>query len=135
VFADEGIGMDERAQASYFQPFHSAFGEGTGLGAAIVYRLVEEHGGRIGIESKPGLGARVHILIPRVGASARSEEAGAPAPLARWVDLNRILIAEDEKSLRDLLALMLRKGDTRSTSRNPGPARRSASIGSIPTRS
>jgi two-component system sensor histidine kinase PilS (NtrC family) len=64
-FADEGIGMDDRALEGYFQPFRSSFQEGTGLGAAIVYRLVEEHGGKIAIESGVGKGTRVRILLPR----------------------------------------------------------------------
>jgi two-component system sensor histidine kinase PilS (NtrC family) len=66
TFADEGVGMDERARDGYFQPFRSAFEEGTGLGAAIVYRLVEEHGGRIGLESQPGRGTKIRIVVPRV---------------------------------------------------------------------
>jgi two-component system sensor histidine kinase PilS (NtrC family) len=64
-FADDGIGMDERAREEYFQPFRSAFDEGTGLGAAIVYRLVEEHGGRIEVGSAPGRGTTVRIIVPR----------------------------------------------------------------------
>jgi len=65
AFADEGIGMDERTREDYFQPFRSAFDEGTGLGAAIVYRLVEEHGGRIEVESTPGRGTTVRVVVPR----------------------------------------------------------------------
>lgn len=64
-FVDQGVGMDERALGGYFQPFRSAFGEGTGLGAAIVYRLVEEHGGRISVGSREGAGTRVSIVLPR----------------------------------------------------------------------
>jgi two-component system sensor histidine kinase PilS (NtrC family) len=64
-FKDEGVGMDERARDGYFQPFRSAFEEGTGLGAAIVYRLVEEHGGRISLESSPGKGTSIRIVVPR----------------------------------------------------------------------
>jgi signal transduction histidine kinase len=64
-FSDDGIGMDERQLATYFQPFSSSFREGTGLGAAIVYRLVEEHGGRIQLESGVGQGTRVRITLPR----------------------------------------------------------------------
>ncbi len=79
TFADEGVGMDERTREGYFQPFKSAFDEGTGLGAAIVYRLVEEHGGRIELQSQPGQGTNIRIVVPRV-------RAGAPeslkAPLA-----------------------------------------------------
>jgi signal transduction histidine kinase len=69
-FADEGVGMDERARDGYFQPFRSAFDEGTGLGAAIVYRLVEEHGGRIELDSQPGRGTTIRILVPRVRAGS-----------------------------------------------------------------
>jgi two-component system sensor histidine kinase PilS (NtrC family) len=66
AFVDEGVGMDERARDGYFQPFRSAFEEGTGLGAAIVYRLVEEHGGRIELESRPGHGTSIRIVVPQV---------------------------------------------------------------------
>ena len=65
AFRDEGVGMDDRTREGYFQPFRSAFDEGTGLGAAIVYRLVEEHGGRIELESSPGQGTTVRIVVPR----------------------------------------------------------------------
>jgi two-component system sensor histidine kinase PilS (NtrC family) len=65
TFADEGVGMDERAREGYFQPFRSAFDEGTGLGAAIVYRLVEEHGGRIEVDTAPGRGTTVRMVVPR----------------------------------------------------------------------
>jgi two-component system sensor histidine kinase PilS (NtrC family) len=78
-FEDEGIGMDDAAKRGYFQPFRSFFEEGTGLGAAIVYRLVEEHGGRIGIDSAPGHGTRVRIILPRRRAVVAPAE---PASMA-----------------------------------------------------
>ena len=74
-FADQGQGMSEQERAGYFQPFSGSFGEGTGLGAAIVYRLVEEHGGRITLDSAPGKGTRVQIVVPR-----RRPELSAEAP-------------------------------------------------------
>lgn len=75
VFADDGVGMDERQRESYFQPFAGAFGGGTGLGAAIVYRLIEEHRGRISLETAPGRGTRIRIVLPR-------HQQGAPAAAA-----------------------------------------------------
>jgi two-component system sensor histidine kinase PilS (NtrC family) len=72
-FADEGVGMDEREIEGYFQPFRSSFEEGTGLGAAIVYRLVEEHGGKIALESAPGRGTRVRIVMPRSRQRSQAE--------------------------------------------------------------
>jgi two-component system sensor histidine kinase PilS (NtrC family) len=68
IFSDEGRGMDAEERERYFQPFSGSFPQGTGLGAAIVYRLVEEHGGRIELGSSPGRGTRVTILLPRLGA-------------------------------------------------------------------
>jgi len=70
LFADEGVGMDESERRLYFQPFNSSFGEGTGLGAAIVYRLIEEHGGRILVESSPGMGTSVRVIVPQRCAGA-----------------------------------------------------------------
>jgi two-component system sensor histidine kinase PilS (NtrC family) len=74
-FADDGVGMDERARDGYFQPFRSAFDEGTGLGAAIVYRLVEEHGGRIEVDTAPGSGTTIRVVVPRtrMGALDRTD--------------------------------------------------------------
>ncbi len=69
-FADDGVGMDERQKRRYFQPFSSSFRHGTGLGGAIVYRLVEEHRGRIQLESSPGQGTTVRVRLPLRHASA-----------------------------------------------------------------
>jgi two-component system sensor histidine kinase PilS (NtrC family) len=80
VFEDEGIGMDEDEAQAYFQPFHSLFREGTGLGAAIVYRLVEEHGGRIAVDSVPGRGTKIRIELPqRLGVHPGGAAEFAPA--------------------------------------------------------
>ncbi len=81
VFQDEGVGMDDRARDGYFQPFRSAFEEGTGLGAAIVYRLVEEHGGHIDVDSAPARGTTIRIVVPRGRGEAQSRQE-APAVLA-----------------------------------------------------
>lgn len=64
-FSDTGVGMDAELQLRYFQPFSSSFSEGTGLGAAIVYRLVEEHGGRIQVDSREGEGTSVSVVLPQ----------------------------------------------------------------------
>jgi len=63
-FEDEGGGMDASQLEGYFHPFSGSFQEGTGLGAAIVYRLVEEHGGRIHLESERERGTRIRIVLP-----------------------------------------------------------------------
>jgi two-component system sensor histidine kinase PilS (NtrC family) len=85
-FADDGVGMDDRQRGLYFQPFSSSFRHGTGLGGAIVYRLVEEHGGRIKLESSPGAGTTVRVRLPSRQARAAVETPGtAPCVAAGGV--------------------------------------------------
>ena len=75
-FRDTGRGMSEEEIARVFTPFSTAFDGGTGLGMAIVRRIVEDHGGAIDVESKPGEGTIVTILLPRnVSAVAAQERA------------------------------------------------------------
>ena len=63
-FKDEGIGMSEDEKEACFQPFRGEFPQGTGLGLSIVYRVVQEHSGRIQIQSEKGQGTRVEVLLP-----------------------------------------------------------------------
>lgn len=71
-FADTGRGMSPDELARLFTPFSTAFDGGTGLGMAIVRRIVEDHGGSIDVESHAGEGTTVTIHLPR---DARSREA------------------------------------------------------------
>ncbi len=61
---DRGQGMDERTRARIFEPFFTTKKKGTGLGLAIAKQIVEQHGGSIRVESKPGEGTRFHIDLP-----------------------------------------------------------------------
>lgn len=65
LFSDEGIGMSEEETESYFQPFQGSFKEGTGLGAAIVYKIIQEHGGWIEVQSHLGEGTSIKITLPK----------------------------------------------------------------------
>ena len=68
-FRDTGRGMSEEEIARVFTPFSTAFDGGTGLGMAIVRRIVEDHGGAIDVESTPGEGTTVTILLPRTATT------------------------------------------------------------------
>jgi two-component system nitrogen regulation sensor histidine kinase NtrY len=61
---DDGMGMNEKIQQQAFTPYFTTKPKGTGLGLAIVHRIVNEHGGKILIESEPGKGTTFEILLP-----------------------------------------------------------------------
>jgi two-component system sensor histidine kinase PilS (NtrC family) len=64
VFTDSGRGMSEGDLARLFQPFRTNFPSGTGLGMAISYRIVQEHGGKIDVASREGTGTTITVSLP-----------------------------------------------------------------------
>jgi two-component system sensor histidine kinase PilS (NtrC family) len=74
---DTGRGMTEEERADLFHPFRSFFDTGSGLGMAIVYRVVEDHGGRLSVDSAPGSHTRITVELPREGVDAGKERARA----------------------------------------------------------
>ena len=67
---DQGIGMTAEQQARIFEPFYRAHTDqetaGTGLGMTIFKEIVDLHGGMVRIDSSPGAGTRVLLLLPAV---------------------------------------------------------------------
>ena len=63
-FSDSGRGMSESERRAMFQPFKTSFGGGSGLGMAIVYQIVHEHGGELLVESTPQVGTTVTVELP-----------------------------------------------------------------------
>ena len=61
---DRGAGIDAKHVDSIFNPFFTTKPEGVGLGLAIVSKIVDEHGGKITVESEPGKGSVFHVLLP-----------------------------------------------------------------------
>ena len=60
--------MSEEDQKKLFQPFRTNFPTGTGLGMAISYRIVQEHGGNISVESDEGRGTTITLSLPLAGS-------------------------------------------------------------------
>jgi two-component system sensor histidine kinase PilS (NtrC family) len=76
---DTGRGMTEEQRTNLFHPFQSFFDGGTGIGMAIVYRIVQDHGGRLRVDSRPGAGTTITVELPAVAASVTLVSAEAPA--------------------------------------------------------
>ncbi|MCF7668511.1 MAG: PAS domain S-box protein [Verrucomicrobia bacterium] len=106
-FTDTGIGMDEDTMAQAFEPFFTTkeIGEGTGLGLSSVYGIIKQHEGMIHVYSEPGKGTMFKIYIPLI--TRRAVEVGKSIPGAIVGGNETILVAEDEKIVRDLAARVL----------------------------
>jgi two-component system sensor histidine kinase PilS (NtrC family) len=65
-FIDNGCGMSEAERERMFHPFRSFFDGGSGIGMAIVYRIVQEHGGRLHVESRVDHGTTITVELPSV---------------------------------------------------------------------
>ncbi len=74
VFADTGAGIRAEDLGRLFQPYHTTKPGGNGLGLMIAQRIMREHGGQVGIESKEGVGTVVTLQFPRRDRRARMLE-------------------------------------------------------------
>jgi two-component system NtrC family sensor kinase len=65
VFEDTGIGMTQEVKEKIFEPFFTTkdVGEGTGLGMSIVFKIVESHHAKMDIESEPGKGTKITLIL------------------------------------------------------------------------
>ncbi len=104
--SDTGHGMDEAVLQRIYDPYFTTKGpdEGTGLGLAVVYGIVQRMGGTITVSSKPGKGTTFEVFFPRSEARAVSAvDLASPLPEGK----GRILVVDDEKILLEMLESML----------------------------
>src|SRR5262249_38845956 len=103
---DDGPGIPEELRSRIFEPFFTTkdVGKGTGLGLTVAYAIMQEHGGRMRVESNAGSGASFIVELP-VGNAAQG--ARKPRPIAPAMDAVRgasVLIVEDEEALASAVA-------------------------------
>ena len=79
VIEDTGRGIPQEALSRVFDPFYSTKERGTGLGLSIVHTIITEHGGRIALKSRPGLGTRCTLRFPLIAEDATA--AVNPTPV------------------------------------------------------
>ncbi|HVN06334.1 MAG TPA: ATP-binding protein [Bryobacteraceae bacterium] len=69
---DRGQGIDPRQMENIFNPFFTTKPDGVGLGLAIVSKIVDQHGGKIAVESEPGKGSVFRVYLPMTEAASAS---------------------------------------------------------------
>ena len=100
---DTGVGMDEKTRARCLEPFFSTKAKhgGTGLGLAMVYGMMQRHGGSIAIESAPNQGTCVRLTFPLREGVAQSLPVEPPPP---QTDRSlRLLFIDDELHIREMM--------------------------------
>ncbi|HWX21933.1 MAG TPA: response regulator [Candidatus Binatia bacterium] len=121
--ADTGCGMDAQALGHLFEPFFTTkeIGKGTGLGLATVYGIVKQHRGWIEVQSQLQLGTTFHIYFPLSQQTVpQPPEAKAGPPDCSGTET--ILLAEDEPTLREMVAEVLGLLGYRVLVASSGPA-------------
>ena len=78
-FADSGSGIPQEDLSKVFQPYYTTKTEGSGLGMMIVQRILHDHGGKIGIDSRPGVGTVVTLEFPQKHRRTRLLEGNREA--------------------------------------------------------
>jgi PAS domain S-box-containing protein len=109
--SDNGLGMDKQTQQHLFEPFFTTkkTGEGTGLGLAMVYGIIKNHGGHITCTSEPGKGTTFKVYFPAIEEPSL-DQPQRPTELEQISHGNEtILLVEDEDYLRDLGERLLAK--------------------------
>ena len=106
---DTGAGMTPEVLDRAFEPFFTTKpeGEGTGLGLATTYGVVQRAGGSIEVESSPGAGTAVHVYLPAREAAAPDGAQRVEAPPMGGSET--ILLVEDEEAVRRLSARILER--------------------------
>ncbi|MFC3607416.1 ATP-binding protein [Stutzerimonas tarimensis] len=107
---DNGTGMTAEVQARAFDPFFTTkpIGMGTGLGLSMIYGFAQQSGGQALIESAPGMGTTVRLLLPRSLDTPDEESAqGRTVNLPRAPDGQTVLVVDDEPMVRMLIVDVL----------------------------
>jgi two-component system cell cycle sensor histidine kinase/response regulator CckA len=104
---DSGMGMDEKTRQRIFEPFFTTKDQGksTGLGLAVVYGIIKQHGGYVEVESEIGMGATFRIYLPVHHVAAEEVLAVELPPIEGGTET--ILVAEDDETVRYLTSNVL----------------------------
>jgi PAS domain S-box-containing protein len=107
---DTGTGILEESLPKIFDPFYTtkAAGKGSGLGLATAFGIVAQHGGKIDVTSRVGIGTTFEVVLPATTQKVLPLPAPAPKPVPRG-GTETILLVEDEPAVRMLTRMVLQR--------------------------
>jgi PAS domain S-box-containing protein len=126
VVWDTGLGITPENLSKLFKPFVQLDSsltrqhEGTGLGLALVARLVEYHGGSISVESQPGRGSRFTVALPWSGQVENQVEPAPGEATAAVTAFHQALVIEDSPSAAEQMVRYLEQLGLQATFRPAG---------------
>lgn len=120
--SDTGSGMNEQVRSQIFEPFFSTKkpGKNSGLGLAMVYGIIKQHGGTIEVESAPGAGTSFHIYLPQASGQLACGDAITPAEAKTLAGNETILLVEDDEMVNGMIEAILRSQGYRVLSAQNG---------------
>jgi signal transduction histidine kinase/CheY-like chemotaxis protein len=110
VVRDDGPGMSNDVSARVFEPFYTTKPGGRGLGLPVVAGIVKRAGGAVHVESEPGRGTRIRVLLP-IAEPLEAEPAARRAVAPRGGAL--VLVVDDEPHVRSVAKRILEKAGHR----------------------
>ncbi len=102
---DEGIGIAEEDLPRIFDPYFTTKPGGSGIGLATAYSIIKKHDGYIGVESKLAVGTKFYIYLPAIEEKSSGMERSEKGIMKGG---GRILLMDDDQSIRDIAGQMLR---------------------------
>lgn len=106
MIQDHGVGITKNNREKIFDPYFTTKQGGSGLGLAVVYSIINKHGGHISLESETGRGTTFTLFIPAIiGDKVES----APAGDEIFAGQGKILFMDDEELLRDVAERILQE--------------------------
>ncbi|MCK5841946.1 MAG: response regulator [Candidatus Sabulitectum sp.] len=116
---DSGLGVPIEIQSRIFDPFFTTKPKESGLGLAVVYSIVKNHGGRVTVESKRGKGSVFIFYLPASEKAVEQEEK-TPLVQEKYSKQTRILVMDDEESVLDVVSEILKQNGYRTGTATDG---------------
>lgn len=107
LLSDDGCGIEPEKIQQVFEPYFSTKPNGSGLGLATCYSIINRHNGHLAVESAVGTGTQFTVLLPAVPATESEIEHDALPAAGLHPRLRRVLVLDDERMILQMVAQTL----------------------------